>query len=205
MQLTTRFLGRVLGTRLHSRLDRLIGFGLVGMSGLLVNQLALFTITEGAGVHYVLSAIVASQFSTLWNFALTETLVFRSRSFPGRLRRVLLFSAMNNLWLVGRLPLLYVLTDGMGLHYLMSNLIALGSSTLIRFFISDRWIWRQPRPGSSAREPTQATCLYNIQGILRISSVVRLPELEPFRRPLLDGPVDLEVVHGKSLGKGTSV
>src|SRR5918999_6246097 len=54
-------------------------FGLVGLSGLVVNQLLLWTEVEALEVHYLLAAMVATQGSTLWNFALTERWVYPRR------------------------------------------------------------------------------------------------------------------------------
>ena len=57
-----------------------IRFLVVGLSGLIVNTVALAAFTEFAAFNLLLSALLATQASTLWNFGLTETWVFRKRT-----------------------------------------------------------------------------------------------------------------------------
>ena len=57
-------------------MGRFVGFAVVGASGLVVNQVALWFLTSKVGVYYLLSAVVATQISTIWNFALVERFVF---------------------------------------------------------------------------------------------------------------------------------
>ncbi len=52
-----------------------------------------------------------------------------------------MFSLMNNITLVLRLPLLWLLTSVLGVHYLISNMISLGIITVVRFWASDEYIW----------------------------------------------------------------
>jgi putative flippase GtrA len=178
---------RTTGSRVsRKRLVRLFRFGLVGMSGLLVNQMALWALTEIVGVHYLLSAVVATQASTVWNFALTERWVFRA-SRNGRARRFMWFAGINNVWLAARTPLLFALTDWVGVHYLISNIVALTFAMLARFFVADTWIWTGEEPRRVRR------FLYDIHGIVRIASAARLPELGAFRVQVLDGPADLQL------------
>jgi dolichol-phosphate mannosyltransferase len=179
------------------RFSRLFRFAAVGVSGLVVNQLALWAATDGLGIHYVVSALLATQLSTAWNFALSEWWVFKADR-PGRGKRLFWFAVMNNGWLAARVPFLFVLTEWAGLHYLLSNFIALAASTLARFAIADTWIWSGPL-GTPGR--TRTKYLYDIHGIVRVSSEARLPELTPFLVPALDTAVDLElVIKNRGLG-----
>lgn len=176
------------------RVERLVRFGLVGATGLLVNQVALWAVADGFGVHYVAASAVATQVSTAWNFALTEAWVFRA-SREGRWRRLFLFAAMNNVWMVLRTPILVGLTEWAGLHYLLSNLIALAASTFARFTLADAWIWRgaETREPSSAHRQRMRRYLYDIHGLVRVSSAARLPELAPFHVDVLPSAADLHV------------
>src|SRR4051794_31074641 len=106
-------LGRqLLSARVGDRSARLARFGLVGASGLVVNTVALAVLTELGHLYYGLAAILATQASTAWNFALTERWVFRDRGAPGVLRRAALFFATNNTAMLVRIPLLLLLTGG---------------------------------------------------------------------------------------------
>lgn len=127
--------------------QRLARFMAVGASGLVVNNLVMLLLVELGSMHYLLSAALATQASSLWNFGLTEEWVFRDRKRTrGFGYRLLGFLGLNNVMLVLRGPMLVVLVSWLGMHYLVANLISLGVMMLARYAISDQVIWRpQPR------------------------------------------------------------
>lgn len=175
-------------------------FALVGIAGIFVNQIALYLLTDGLKIHYLVSAVLSSQISTLNNFVLTELWVFRGRDVGGSvLTRYLTFNILNISTLVVRVPVLYVLTDLGGVHYLLSNLVAIGLTFGIRYLVADNWIWA----GRDRRVqiPIDGAYQYDVHGIVRITSTVHLPELAAFnvahavepdiiirRRPIGGGP-----------------
>ena len=57
----------------------LIRFALVGLSGLVVNQLLLWSAVSLGHLNYVVGAIAATQGSTTWNFLLLDRWVFPER------------------------------------------------------------------------------------------------------------------------------
>lgn len=182
----------------RARLSRFVAFAAVGLSGLIVNQVALWWFTESVGLHYVVSAVIATQFSSVWNFALVELFVFRG-SERGRLARFLWFVLMNNAWLVLRGPLLVFLTEGIGIDYLVSNVIAIGTATAARFLIADDLIWREHASLEMRGSPQRYR--YDIHGIVGIVSDARLPELAFFGVDELQDPPDIDIaVSGDGFG-----
>ena len=183
------------GAQPPNKVTRFVGFAVVGASGLVVNQVALWFLTSKVGVYYLLSAVVATQISTIWNFALVERFVFDG-GHEGRWARLGWFALMNNIWLLLRTPFLYVLTSGAGLNYLISNALVLGAMTIVRFGIADNLIWadRADLRGASAMRDGTRIWNYDIHGIVAITSESRLPELVRFQVPALLGPADIEVV-----------
>jgi dolichol-phosphate mannosyltransferase len=179
------------------RVGRFLGFALIGATGLVVNQVALWVFTEKFGIYYLLSAILATQVSTVWNFVLVERWVFDGGT-EGRLRRLGLFWLMNNAWLLLRTPLLWVLTSAVHINYLWSNALVLGAMTLVRFGIADRLIWAD-RGSDGVAVP--GSWSYDIHGLVGIVSETPLPELDRFEVPLLLDPPDIEVtVSNKGFG-----
>lgn len=182
------------GRSLHQRLgaNRLPGFLAVGVSGLFVNTLALWLLTDAAGLHYLLSAILATQTSTSWNFLLHDRFVFPGQGqrfgLAGRFTRYLV---VNNLALVLRAPLLAILVERMGLHYILANLVSIGVLTAVRFLASQLWIWAGVTPA-----PKIPVHNYQIHGLLGLQSDIRLPELESFAIPILDSAPDVFVHRG---------
>ncbi len=158
--------------RLFARFGR---FGVVGATGLLVNTLLLAVLAGPLGVGYIAAAILATQGSTLWNFGLTEAWVFSDRRHRRSLgHRMGLFFFMNNVALPLRIPILFVLTSGLGIHYLISNVLSLVALTVLRFAIADRMIWGK----ADGRLKTVQS--YDIHGIVTVTSDTRLPELDRF-------------------------
>ncbi|MFF8380241.1 glycosyltransferase [Streptomyces sp. NPDC015661] len=136
---------------------RFLAFGLVGLSGIAVNTAALWFFHTVAGLHELLGATLATQVSSLWNWALLETLVYRGDRGGGRraaLARGLAFLTLNNLLLLGRLPLLQVLVVA-GVGLLTANVISLVVLFVARFLFSDLLIYRGRRAEKSRRDPVR--------------------------------------------------
>ena len=175
--------------RVNEGFLRLAGFALVGASGILVNSLTLYLGTDKLHIYYLLSAGIATVASTLWNFILTETLVYRAKSRAGGVgRRFALFFVMNVLALSLRTPMIYALTSLLNIHYVVSNLISLALLTVLRFELADNMIWSPASPNLSINQPTlKARSIgmknqysYSIHDIVTVVSDGILPELEPF-------------------------
>jgi len=193
------------------QLLRMVAFGLVGLSGVAVNTAALWLLFDRLGVHHLVAAALATQASTTWNFLLVDSLVYRGRatgSFKGRGAR---FFALNNLLLLGRLPVLQGLVMA-GMGVLSANAVTLVLLFLFRFLVSDRviygsaaresgrdpvWLLVDPGPAAATAGPAHAAApkradtprkrstylpyRYDVAGTVTIGSQIRLPELEFFR------------------------
>ncbi|HEY0725332.1 MAG TPA: glycosyltransferase family 2 protein, partial [Pyrinomonadaceae bacterium] len=119
-----------------------VRFLIVGLTGLVVNSGALYAFTELAGINYIISAAIATQVSTLWNFGLTERWVFGKRETERPfLQRLVSFLIVNNLLLILRGPIMAFMVGRLGVHYLISNLVSLFVMTLLRYLLADKWIW----------------------------------------------------------------
>ena len=184
-----RHLGRLELGQLSARFGR---FTVVGATGLIVNTLLLAVLADVFGIYYAFAAVLATQGSTLWNFCLTEAWVFKGREHERSTgARVGLFFAMNNAALALRIPLLILLTSGLGINYLVSNILSLAALTVIRFGVADAWIWAK----AQRREAKSFT--YDIHGIVTVTSEVRLPELQRFLTPEAFGRPSIRVRIGQ--------
>lgn len=123
-------------------------FATVGALGLVINQVVLWLLFDVLHTgHLLLSAAIATQASTTFNFIGTESWVFGARRSGGAfgvIKRFVVYDAVNSTALLIRLPLLQVLTAGFGMNYLVANLLTLVALTLLRFLIADSLIWRGP-------------------------------------------------------------
>ncbi|MFN0285154.1 MAG: glycosyltransferase [Kineosporiaceae bacterium] len=140
-----------LAARTRTRTARLVAFGLVGASGIVVNSLVLWAVTGRAGAHYAWGALAATEVSTSWNWLLLEVAVFHGVKRHTRLRRYLSFSAVNHVALLVRVPVLAVLIDQADVNYLVANVLSLLFVFGIRFVLSDSLIFRR---SPVSRHPT---------------------------------------------------
>ena len=87
------------------------------------------------------------------------------------------------------MPVLYVLTDIGGMHYLISNFVGIILTFGIRYLIADNWIWAG-RDRYDQRV-VDGRYHYDIHGLIRLVSTVHLPELASFNVP---HPVEPDVI-----------
>jgi dolichol-phosphate mannosyltransferase len=139
-----RFLNLLLSLRFGPRFTKFSQFGLVGVSGLVVNSALLAFATETLGLYYMLSLVLATQGSSLWNFFLSENWVFKrvSNHRGTKLGRGAMFLMMNNVALLARGPLVFLLTSFLGVNYLISNVTSMAVLLLIRYAVADSLIWK---------------------------------------------------------------
>ncbi|MFN0074626.1 MAG: GtrA family protein [Chloroflexota bacterium] len=128
-------------------------FACVGLSGVVVNGLLLWLLTERFQIFYLVSSALATEAAILSNFALHHRWTFAQH----RARSVLLSRlAKFNLVAFGGLAFtvstLFVLTQFLGLHYLIANLFAVASGSAWNYAASRTWIWSAARDASNARE-----------------------------------------------------
>ncbi|WP_416900950.1 glycosyltransferase [Micromonospora echinospora] len=211
---------RALRERLRE-LGRLVAFGLVGLSGMVVNTAVLWFCYEPAQLHHLLGAAVATQVSTSWNFLLVDNLIYRRTRRAGTPGRAARFFLLNNVLLLLRLPVLQALVWA-GVGVLAANAVTLGALFLLRFLVNDRVIYtadergrRDPvrmlvavdgtetMPTPSRRRYQYLKYRYDVAGVVTIGSQIRLPELEFFRAQWVAGAdVDIAVRVADVGGRG---
>ncbi len=120
---------------------------MVGASGVAVNELALVIVIHTLSVPTWVGPVIATQFSSVWNFALVEHWAFRGSHNTRRAwHRFTMFWAVNNAALLLRAPIIAALTGGFGMNILWSNLISLGVLIIFRFLVADSLIWGSSTP-----------------------------------------------------------
>jgi dolichol-phosphate mannosyltransferase len=197
----------------RQRVRNWLRFGLVGASGLVVNQFLVVALTELAGIYYVLSAVLATFGSSTWNFIGAEKWAFAGRRVSQPIRnRYLGFLGLNLALLVARVPMLWALTEVLGIHYALSNLVSLAVLFVLRLAVADRWLWGDaPHQAlfdaadtasiTVAGEP-EARHRYDVAGLLAIESDVELRELRHFASTRI-GPPDIKIRVGLVAPKPT--
>ncbi|WP_314221231.1 glycosyltransferase family 2 protein [Streptomyces zaehneri] len=149
-----RFLRHLVGLRTASPVARMVGFGLIGATGVLPNLLGLWALTA-AGLHYVPAEILANQLGVAWNFVLIEHLLFRDRRAHRRWwDRAGRFALLANADLVLRIPLIALFVHRLGMGALSATALALVTTFVVRFAGTEALVYlprRRPRGSRTAR------------------------------------------------------
>ncbi|MGH8962399.1 MAG: glycosyltransferase [Jatrophihabitantaceae bacterium] len=185
-----RLLGLRVATLLGARGSALFGFLAVGLSGVAVNSLALAALITWLHSPLLLAATVATQASTLWNFLLSDRLVFRGPKRRSAGVRYLGFWTVNNVALLGRLPLLSVLVHQVGMDYLPANALTIAAAFAVRFVVSDRYLFARRNPMTTTVDPSTSEPIRDLPH-----------EVKPDGERVRFGPVDL-VVDLRGSGRG---
>jgi putative flippase GtrA len=120
---------------------RFAAFGMVGALCLGLNTLALWGLTSGLGLHYLLSTAVAFSAITPLGYMLNKVLTFRTRREHAPVELPRYFAAMAASF-VANLVLMYLLVSVLGLWYLPASLLVAATLLVVNFLTSDRWSFR---------------------------------------------------------------
>jgi putative flippase GtrA/SAM-dependent methyltransferase len=145
---------------INNSLDRhrWIRFGIIGGLGSLLHFAVLFSLTEIAGLWYLLSAIVAVLLAATLNYILNNIWTFEEnkihRHTIGWTKYILLASVSDGIYLL----LLAFFTEVAGLWYILSAVISLLIVFPFRYNFSRLWIWRGLKPSRviSSKHPDEA-------------------------------------------------
>ena len=120
---------------------KFLKFCVVGLSGIIINEGLLWTLTDFAGFFYLISSAIAIEASILSNFFLNDIWTFKRQRKTRFLARLGKFNLARIVALGINLAILGILTS-LGLHYLISNLIGIAIATLFTYLSSLWWVWK---------------------------------------------------------------
>lgn len=128
--------------RVTRHVRRMVRFGTVGASGVLVNMTLLYVLAEMGGMNHVVAGALATEVAIIWNFTLNNSWTFRdaATAIPWQWRAL----RYNSVALVGlaiSVGTLAGLTYVFGMHYLIANLFAIGAGTLWNYTGSCYFTW----------------------------------------------------------------
>lgn len=104
----------------------------------------LYALTDLCGLFYLFSSPIAIECSFISNFFLNDLWTWKGVGASGvteRLKRLAKFHIVYGVGLAINLGLLYVITEHLGVYYLLANLAAIAVATLWNFWWSDKWTW----------------------------------------------------------------
>jgi dolichol-phosphate mannosyltransferase len=104
----------------------------------------LYALTELCGLFYMFSSPIAIECSFISNFFFNDLWTWKGVGSPRiaeRLKRLGKFHIVYAAGLAINLGLLYVITEYLGVYYLLANLAAIAVATLWNFWWSLKWTW----------------------------------------------------------------
>jgi dolichol-phosphate mannosyltransferase len=123
---------------------RVSKFAFVGATGAIIILLLTWLFTSVGGLWYILSAALAIELSIFWAFALNTTVTFQHR-FKEKRHLLAALAKYHGTSLGGfslNILVLYVLTDFVGLFYLVAELLAIIAAFGVNYLLSIRFVWR---------------------------------------------------------------
>jgi dolichol-phosphate mannosyltransferase len=125
-------------------IQKVIKFGIVGASGVIVNMGVLFALTEFFQIYYLFSSFIAIELSIITNFFLNDFWTFRKDKAGKIIRRLHRFISYN-IVCVGNVLInisaLYIFTELLGINYLISNFIGIMIAFIWSFGINRKITW----------------------------------------------------------------
>ena len=124
------------GSLNKQRFSQILRFLVGGGVGVFAYYLTLYTLTEFAGVWYVISAIVAFVLNYAINFALQKFWTFKNKDTKNVSRQLTLYFGIALGFLLTNTALLYVFVEYVHLGYLVAQLILTFLLTIASFVIT---------------------------------------------------------------------
>jgi putative flippase GtrA len=126
-----------------STLVQLFRYTFVGGVAFLVDFGALYALTEGAGIHYLVSAALSFCLGLLTNYGLSVAWVFPRRRLGRRWAEFTIFGLIGLVGLGFNELTIWMLTDKLRMHYLMSKIASTVGVYLWNFFARKYTLFRK--------------------------------------------------------------
>ena len=133
---------------------RIVKFGAVGFSGLLVNMFLLWFFKEIIGLYYMIASLISIELSVINNFVWNDLWTWGDRAKTGGwgyFRRLLKYNLSASVAaVIGNLIVLAAFKEYFGWNYLLANLAGIGVGIIINYVVNDRWTFRVTRGEAGA-------------------------------------------------------
>ena len=144
-------LARVIISKIESwtglPIKRAIKFGLVGSSGVIVNQGLLILFTELVQFHYRVSSIIAIEISIINNFIWNNIWTWKDKKTDDSREKKVRFFKYNlisgGLAFINNYCILILLVEIFGLNVYLSNLIGIAFAMGFNFFLNHKWTFKK--------------------------------------------------------------
>jgi len=122
------------------RFGRLLKFGAVGVTGVIINTTILYVLSRWVGLPLLLSSAIAVELAIVSNFIWNNRWTFACRS--RSLARFVKFNVASLVGLTVNVTAVWGLTRA-GLYFLIANLVGIGVGVAVNYTGSAVWVWRR--------------------------------------------------------------
>jgi putative flippase GtrA len=102
---------------------QLFRYVIVGGISFIVDYSLLFVLTEHVGLHYIVSATISFIAGLIVNYTISTSWIFRNSKLSNTTVEFIIYGAIGVVGLVLNNILLYLFTDILHIHYMLSKLI----------------------------------------------------------------------------------
>lgn len=118
-------------------------FGLIGISGMLINLGILYVLTDFAGFFYLISGFIAFLVSVFWNFSFNKVWTFKENYKHKTTSKFLKFFLVSGGGLVVNMFFLWFFTEVTEIYYMISQVLAIGIAFIVNFIGNKIWTFRK--------------------------------------------------------------
>lgn len=125
---------------------RLVKFGIVGGSGVFVNMFLLWFCKDQLSIPLTIASLIAIGVSIFTNFVLNNFWTWRDNSTKNKysfLHRMWRYYITASLSATINYITLIVLSEYVGIYYLISNLIGIGFGMVFNFGLGEFWVFKK--------------------------------------------------------------
>ena len=135
------------------RFARPLRFGVVGLSGIVVNSAILWVLVRELHLAVTLGSVLATEVAILSNFLLNDRWTFRGARERSFMQRLVRFNGVALGGMAITASILTALASYTHLHLLIANLLAVGAATGWNYLVNSRWTWRSQQSAVSSPQP----------------------------------------------------
>lgn len=135
------------------RFRRPLLFGMVGISGIIVNSAALWTLVRSDGLPVPLASLFATELAILSNFILNDRWTFDANE-SNWITRLVRFNSVALGGMVLTALLLTLLTQQAYMELVPANILAIGVATVWNYMANSRWTWAAAPAQATQAQPT---------------------------------------------------
>lgn len=118
----------------------------VGIVGIAINSIVLFSLTSVIGMFYILSAAIAHEVSIISNFLINNRWTFKgltkSNDTPSVIKRALRYNVLKIGGIMMSIFLLFIFTEILSINYIIANIMSISVGVVWGYTTSISMVWR---------------------------------------------------------------